>query len=506
MKGSRTQFFILSFFLLAAGIALTWYRHTVFDVPFLPGELRKVWSVEAKVEFSGSGEPVIASLAIPDSQPGLERITEYTASPGYGLAYLENKGARRAEWSIRNARGNQTLYYRAEYAVDEALQKTPGISAPPIDKSLLGRSPQVTVAREILERAQSRSADAFTLARELIGQFNREVQGVELLEQVNSRDYWLVALLNEAEVPARTISVLELEDGRRRQQLTDYLIVFKGADYQLIDPESGARGNSSNIMMWEYHGDSVLDVVGGSRSRVSFSIIEQDLPVSEVADQKLEASTDILDLSIHSLPLDEQALFKGILLIPMGVLVVCLLRILVGIRTAGTFMPVLIAIAFVQTSLVTGLVGFTLIVGIGLLIRGYLSQLNLLLVARISVVIVTVIILIALFSVISYQLGLTEGLKITFFPMIILSWTIERTSILWEEEGPQEVLVQVGGSLLVAVLTYALMQNELVQHLTFNFLGLQLIVMAAILSLGTYTGYRLLELRRFYAMVNRIDR
>ena len=42
-------------------------------------------------------------------------------------------------------------------------------------------------------------------------------------------------------------------------------------------------------------------------------------------------------------------------------------------------------------------------------------------------------------------MGLSEGLKITFFPMIILSWTIERMSILWEEEGPREVFVQVGG-------------------------------------------------------------
>jgi hypothetical protein len=506
MRNSRTQFYILSFFLLSAGIALTWYRHAVFDVPFLPGELRKVWSVEAKVEFTGSGEPVIASLAVPDSQTGLERIAEFTASPGYGLAYLENKNARRAEWSIRSARGNQILYYRAEFAADDQHRSPPGLSAPTVDKTLLGRGPQVTVARQILERAQARSADAFTLARELIGQFSREVQGLELLEQSHSRQFWLVALLNEAGVPARTVSVLELEDGRRRQLLSDFLIVYKGDDYQLINPETGERGDSTNILMWEYQGGSVLDVEGGSRSRVSFSIIEQELPVTEVAEQKLEASSDILDLSIHSLPLDEQALFKGILLIPMGVLVVCLLRILVGIRTAGTFMPVLIAIAFIQTSLVTGLVGFTLIVGIGLLIRGYLSQLNLLLVARISVVIVTVIILIALFSVISYQLGLAEGLKITFFPMIILSWTIERTSILWEEEGPQEVLVQVGGSLLVAILTYALMQNEWIQHLTFNFLGLQLIIMAAILSLGTYTGYRLLELHRFYSMVNRVDR
>ena len=173
------------------------------------------------------------------------------------------------------------------------------------------------------------------------------------------------------------------------------------------------------------------------------------------------------------------------------------LRVIVGLKTSGTFMPVLIAVAFVQTQLLTGIVGFLLIVGTGLIIRSYLSKLNLLLVARISAVIIAVIMIIALFTVLAFKLGLTEGMTITFFPMIILSWTVERMSILWEEEGTKEVFVQGGGSLLTAILVYLAMTNPYIQHLTFNFIGVQLIVMAGILMLGTYTGYRLTELRRF---------
>ena len=160
-------------------------------------------------------------------------------------------------------------------------------------------------------------------------------------------------------------------------------------------------------------------------------------------------------------------------------------------------MPVLIALAFMQTSLVTGLIGFLLIVGVGLLIRSYLSRHNLLLVARIALVIISVVLIMALFSVLSFRFGLSEGLKLTLFPMIILSWTIERMSILWEEEGAKEVLRQGGGSLFVAILGYLIMSNDWVQHLTFHFLGLQFIFMALVLLCGSYTGYRLLELKRF---------
>ena len=72
----------------------------------------------------------------------------------------------------------------------------------------------------------------------------------------------------------------------------------------------------------------------------------------------------------------------------------------------------------------------------GLALRSYLSRLNLLLVSRIATLIVLVIFMISAFSIIGYQLGYSTGMTITFFPMIIIAWTIERMSILWEEDGP----------------------------------------------------------------------
>jgi hypothetical protein len=44
---------------------------------------------------------------------------------------------------------------------------------------------------------------------------------------------------------------------------------------------------------------------------------------------------------------------------------------------------------------------------------------------------------------------------------------------------------------------YLLIQHTLIRHLLFVFPELLLIVLAATLLLGRYTGYRLVELRRF---------
>ncbi len=497
MKQNRQPFYVLVLFLVCAGLLLSYYRHVSFDVPLLPGEKQRIWSVESKIEFDALNQPVKVSLAVPASQIGFEKLAEHTASAGYGLNYLEEDAARRVQWTIRSATGPQTLYYRVDMVVDPSRSQDGATTVPEIDPLSLGDGPYDTAARALLEQAVKRSADPFSLTVELIREFATQNQSSEFLTQRQSRIDWLVVLLQHSGVPARQVLALNLEDGRRRQKLVKYLQVFDGERVQIFDPVTGKQKKSGALLLWEYHSQPLIDVVGGANTSVNFSMIKQDVPLTNIRHEGTGRNGSLLDFSIHSLPLEEQALFKGILLIPVGVLVVVLLRVFVGLRTSGTFMPVLIAMSFIQTSLVTGVVGFILILATGLVVRSYLSHLNLLLVARISTVIIFVIILIAGFSVMAYQLGLSEGLKITFFPMIILSWTIERMSILWEEEGPQEVLVQSSGSLLVALVAYMLMTNEIVRHLTFNFLGLQLVFMALVLMVGSYTGYRLLEFRRF---------
>jgi hypothetical protein len=243
----------------------------------------------------------------------------------------------------------------------------------------------------------------------------------------------------------------------------------------------------------------VLDVSGGRRSRVSFSMIRQTVPARQLALAK-NSDSIFSRLGVHRLPIEEQSMFKLLLLLPLGAAVVVFMRVMIGLQTAGTFMPILISLAFLQTSLLPGLVSFISVVGIGLVLRSYLSRLNLLLVSRIATLIVLVIFVISALSIIGYQLGYSTGMTITFFPMIIIAWTIERMSILWEEDGPHEVLIQGGGSLLVAVIAYLLMQWPLLQHLTFNFPELNLVLLVLILAMGQYTGYKLSELHRFRAM------
>jgi hypothetical protein len=112
---SRKPFYLLVGLLILAGASLSLHRHYTYDIPWLPGEKRQTWSIEAKVEFEATGGEVLASLAIPNTQPGFTQLNQQTASPGYGLAFTERKnGGQRADWSIREASGEQALYYRVD--------------------------------------------------------------------------------------------------------------------------------------------------------------------------------------------------------------------------------------------------------------------------------------------------------------------------------------------------------------------------------------------------------
>jgi hypothetical protein len=160
-------------------------------------------------------------------------------------------------------------------------------------------------------------------------------------------------------------------------------------------------------------------------------------------------------------------------------------------------MPVLIALAFRETQLLWGVALFSVLVGLGLAFRFYLERLKLLLVPRLASVLTMVVLLMVSLSILTHKLGLERGLSVALFPMVILTMTIERMSIVWEERGAGDALKEGLGSLLVAALIYLVMSVKYVEHMIFVFPELLLLLLAGTFLLGRYTGYRFVELFRF---------
>lgn len=495
---NKKQLTLIVALLIIIGVGAAVYKNRVLGFSFLPDKHEKRWTVEAAISFTADGGPVTVSMNMPDERNNMTVQDEQSIEKDY---VFEKKNGRFI-WKKKDAKGKQTIFFRATaYHKDSEFPKTvmpPEKNDLPVFEGSFKEAAD-TIVSESVKSGEGSAAVAIRLLSILNSPDSPEAQ--QLLKQ--SDDYGgklnlARSLLQLAGIQSQSVKGLWLDEENRNQKLKGYIEVFENKNWILINQLTAEIENRKDFLVWQYNDESILEITGGSGSKISFSTISGNVFARRAAIErgKLAKST-LIDFSIYSLPVAEQNAFKLLLLIPIGALIIVILRNIVGIATSGTFMPILIAMALLQTSLLTGIALFLIIVSIGLVLRSYLSHLNLLLVPRISAVLVFVIIIYVAISVISIKIGFEAGLQVTFFPMIIISWTIERMSILWEEEGPKDVLIQGGGSLFSASIIYLVMQNALINHLTYAFPELLLVVLAVIIMIGSYSGYRLTELRRF---------
>ena len=312
-----------------------------------------------------------------------------------------------------------------------------------------------------------------------------------------------IAVLEVRGIPARAVRGILFDQRRYRQQPSVYLDVWHDGQWRIYRPGTGTPEPPDSFLVLQRNDHSLLEVSGARNTSILFSITRVPAGVEQLNRIRDSIIDDhgLSEFSLFSLPAAEQNLFKRLALLPLAILLIVIARNIIGISTMGTFMPVLIAMAFLEMQLLPGLVNFALILTVGLGIRAWLSKLNLLMVPRISAVVVVVILLMQLISVGANLINLPEMVHATYFPIIIIAWTIERASTTWEEDGARNTLKQLGASLGAAVVCYLVLSNAYLQYLLYTFAELNLIILGVILLLGTYTGYRLTELARFEPLV-----
>ncbi|MEL7481431.1 MAG: 7TM domain-containing protein, partial [Pseudomonadota bacterium] len=309
----------------------------------------------------------------------------------------------------------------------------------------------------------------------------------------------LVTVLLAADIPARRVVGLPVRGEARTISPEQAVEVYLDGKWTRISARTGSPVEDEVFVPLTY-GDGPLVSATGTvgESDIAFtvrSVINNQL---ERALWTSQAEAPFLSwTSLFALPSHTQLVFRALFLVPLGALVIAFLRQIIGISTFGTFMPVLIALSFREIGLLNGLVLFTSLVAAGLLLRAYFSRLHLLLVPRLTAVLAIVTMLMALIALVGNAANVPIGLSIALFPLVILTMTIERMSIMWEEVGPRKALIRGAGSILCAVIAWMLISNKQIEHLLFVFPELLLVVVALSILLGSYNGYKLSEFLRF---------
>lgn len=505
----KTHLYLLALLLCVAGITAVVYKWKVLNFPLEPVTEVDVWTVQARVEYPPRRLPNTVILQIPFQPPGFAVLDERFVANGYSKLEEQRGNNREVQWAIRRARGTQVLYYRATVVRNTEL--TPLEGRPRIGDPPVLEEPYATAAQTVLDQVRDRSADISTFAKELVRRFNVDAPSEEvalLLEDrplPEQRAQLMAELLASRKIPARVLHGFELGETASEVEMQPWLQVHNGTDWITVNLRTASDGWPENLFLWSASRSPMLLVEDNPRAKVTWSVSRNLADAMAVAERRLEVQNEnLVRYSLLSLPLQTQQVYQVLLLIPVGAFIMLLLRNLVGIKTYGTFMPVLVALAFRDTGVLAGIILFVSVVGSGLLVRFYLERLRLLLVPRLTAVLIVVVLLMALVSVISNRLDIEVGLSIALFPMVIMAMTIERMSVAWEERGAGHALKEAVGTLVIAGFAALVMTWDRLEHIVFVFPELLLVLLGITLVLGRYSGYRLTELFRFRALAREV--
>jgi len=531
---------LLALFLAAIGLAIFIHKLTASDVPLLPNQTFNSWYVEAKLSLNSQPLPLSEEEDLPttikfhlphDSQR-YEIFKEDFLNEGFErqVETLNNSENRVAVFTKQDAAdSSKILFYRA--IIRRRANVTPGKEEIPIsgrrlvDKQLVSFGENTDRVKDNLEEnlpsaeinallseAKEQSSDRLSFAKQIYQLALRpddiRVQAIRRnLRKEESTTQLAAFLLNRANVPARVGNGIYLRsDEVYSTDFIRWLEVQVGDRWLAYDPVDHSFKEQDRYLTWWYGSERVLQAEGASN--VDLEVVVQpntDNGLTEVIWRDNRVTKPFLEYSFLRLPLASQRVFQVLVLIPIGALIISVLHQIAGLKTFGTFTPILISLAFRQTGLFVGIPLFVLVVIIGLLFRGYLNRLQLLIVPRLAAILTATVLVVGLLAVMMESLNINLGLSVSLFPIVILAMTIERASLMWEEVGPAETIIAGLGTVLAAVIGYFCMINDYVEHWAFVFPELLLLVLGLNILVGRYKGYKLIEYFRFLSLKRQLN-
>jgi len=500
--------FWLAVALFLVSFSLIGYRVLWLGYSLLPTSPVKVWelTMEVFLEPTGKGGKEIELRAgLPESRPGQTVIEQKDLSGSLQFNLLPEGLNQIGVWSGNPEEGTH-INYRATVLLNPRRVMKPKLPGPESLPTITADESEQLLAKHLverwnsldaLERLKTIGATAKGIWRNPFPDDNDLKQWSEIQKKYGAEGA-LMILLRTAGFPVRKVQGFVLAESVATQP-DRWFAIWTGQRWRPIKAETGDLYPESVRLLPLMVGDiPLVSISGGKLQEVRWGLSKQTLSKWRSHFERIQRSTRFLDRwSLFTLPIQFQENFHILLLVPIGVLMISVLRNIVGFPTFGIFMPVLMALAFRSTGLAYGLGIFAGVVSMGYLLRRGIDRLRLLLVPRLSFLITFVILAFTVSALIGSKFGIREFMAVGLLPFVILSMTIERFFILIEESGASVALRTAAGSAAVAAITYKIIQIDPLQLTFFVYPELLFGIMGLLLLLGNYSGYRLSEILRF---------
>ncbi len=489
--------FILSFALI--GYRIIWLKY-----PILPAAPEKVWHLSIDARVSGGEKETTVLIGLPSTHRG-QMIAEERIHSGAASFNLLREGLNQiGVWSGTINPKGETIGYSATVKVrpqKPVKNRTPDLEPYPPN---VGKGEQ-ELARRLVSKWNSipPSGRLRAITAAMKGFWgtplptDEDLREWSAFHQKHGQLQAFLLLLRAGHLPAQVVEGLPLAERVADSTLT-WIEVWTGQEWEHLQPERGEIYQKSVPFLPLTTGMPVVRVVNGELSEIRWTLNRMIVSQWRMQFERIMSSNRFLDRwSLFRLPAEFEGTFRILILVPIGALMLCVLRNIIGLPTFGIFLPVLMALAFRNTGLAYGLGIFWGVVLLGFAVRRQIDKLRLLLVPRLSVILTLVILCTLFFALLGNKFGLRQFMAVGLLPFVILTMTIERFFVIVEEAGAREALWTAVGSAGVAVITYKVLQLEPLQLTFFVYPELLFVVAAIQMLLGRYTGYRLLELFRF---------
>ena len=496
---------LLAVALLLISFVLISYRIIWLKYPIFPAAPEKVWQLSISTHVKGGEKETTVMIGVPYTHR-VQMIAEERITSGRLSFNLLREGINQIGiWSGTLGLEGETIGYSSSIQVrprQPSKTKTPILEPYPPN---IGKEEQAFLKRLVAKWDSLPPADRLRRIAATVKGFwgtpppdAQDLHAWSGFQEKHGQQKALLGLLRAADLPARLVEGLQLAESITDSTLT-WIEVWTGQEWESLQPEKGEiYQKTAPLLPLTTNGLPAVRVINGELSEVRWTLNREIITQWHMHFERILRSNRFLDRwSLFRLPPEFQRTFRILLLVPIGALMICLLRNLVGFPTFGIFMPVPMALAFRNTGLLYGLGIFAGVVLIGYVVRRWINKLRLLLVPRLSVILTLVIIFFTVFALIGNKVGLRELMAVGLLPFVILTMTIERFFIIIEEAGAREGLWTAAGSAAVATITHEIIHFEPLQLTFFVYPELLFAVAAVQVLLGRYTGYRLSEFIRF---------
>lgn len=191
-----------------------------------------------------------------------------------------------------------------------------------------------------------------------------------------------------------------------------------------------------------------------------------------------------------------------ILLFPVITSVISISRHVIGLKGFGVYTPAVLAVAFVSTGIINGILLFVIVLFAALLMRKLLGRLNLQYLPRTAMLLWGVSLITLLVLIAASFSHFSSLFIINIFPLLIIMLLTENFMESQLASSQSEALQLTVETLLTAVFCSFIIGSDIVQKYVILQPELTLVAVAIVnIVVGRYSGLRLLEWIRFRSVI-----